>query len=90
MADVNIEDCVDRIRLEVPQCPSELMESELLKIVRDFCQWTRAWQFEVTDEAILMLVSDYDIEVTDPAKAQPVAVEYLTVDGVPAEFREVQ
>lgn len=90
MADVALEEVLDRIRLEVPQCPRELMQSELVRVVRDFCQYTRAWQFEVDDESILQLVSDYDIEVTDPAKAQPIAVEYLTVDGVKSRFKEVK
>lgn len=89
MADVNIEDCVDRIRVEVPQCPSELMESELIKVVREFCQITRAWQYE-GQATITLGQSDYTIPVTDAAKAQPIAVEFLTVDGVPVEFKEVE
>jgi len=88
MPDVSWETRLDRVRMEVPQCPRELMVSEIIRVARDFCQHSRAYQFEVTDESILQLVSDYDIEVPS-AQVQPISVEYLSVDGVESEFKDL-
>jgi len=89
MAELSLEEYLDHIRLEVPQCPREIMKAEFLRITRDFCQHTRAYQFEVTDESILQLVSDYDIEVPN-TQVQPVAVEYLTVNGAQSVFKDLK
>lgn len=88
MPEVSWDTRIDRIRMEVPQCPKELIISELKRVARDFCNLSRAYQFEVTDESILQLVSDYDIEVPN-AQVEPVAVEYLTVDGVESYFKDL-
>lgn len=86
MADVSLEDLLDRIRPECSQAPTDLLVQKLRDTIRDFCQMTRAWQYEVEGESIGALVSDYDIE-TPSTSALPIAVEFLMVDGTEAKFQ---
>lgn len=94
MANVNLTDLMDRIRPEVSGCPTQYMIQALRDTIRDFCQQTRAWQYE-SNETITISVSDYAINVpfrtvssVDYPIAQAIAVEYLTVDEGPCVFRE--
>lgn len=78
--DVDLEELLSRIRPECSGCPTDLMTQALRDVIRDFCQQTRAWQYEVESETILARVSDYDIELPS-TQAYPIAIEYMSVDG---------
>lgn len=86
MADVALEDLLDMIRPEVRQCPESLMLQSLRDVMRDFCQFTHAWQAEVDDEQIQINVSDYDVG-TPTSEAQVVAIERLTIEETDSKFK---
>ena len=89
MAETLLEDMLDRVRPEVRRCPTDLMVQALRDTIRDFCQWTRAWQIERADAEIVAAQSDYTIYVPG-AWAQPITVEYMELDGAPVRFQTVE
>lgn len=78
MAETLLEDLADRIRPYVRQCPFETINQAMIDIVRDWCNWTRAYQLE-TNDTIQAQVADYDID-TPSANIEPIAIEYMSVD----------
>lgn len=87
MAETLLEDVVDRIRVEVRQCPTDLIVDELRDTIRDFCQHTRAWQiYQQTN--VEAAQRDYTIAVPG-AWAQPIAVEFMQLDRREVTFRPV-
>ena len=66
--------------------PSLLIRQAIRDTIRDFCRVTRAYQVEVENEAIQEDVRDYQI-VLPADNVYPIAIESLSVDGVPSEFK---
>lgn len=76
--DVALLDLADRVRPWVGQCPSDLISQALLDVIRDFCNWTRAFQLEDTD-TVQPTVSDYDVSLA--ANVELISIEEMTVNG---------
>jgi hypothetical protein len=89
MAAVLIEDLLNQVRAECGSCPTEQMVQETVNIIRDFCNYTRAYQHEVESESIVALVPDYDIEVPN-TDVEPIAIEYLSVDAFESKFKDAR
>lgn len=78
MADTLFEDLADRIRPYVRQCPQDTITQALLDTMRDFYNWTRAYQLEDND-TIQPTVSDYDLLLGTGIEA--ITIEEMTVNG---------
>lgn len=89
MADRQLEDLLGRILPEVRQASTDLIVQHFRDVIRDFCQYTRAWQVETPDETIVANQSDYDV-VTPGSEAQVVSIEYLEVDEQPSLFKTTE
>lgn len=86
MAEAFWEDLLERIRPECKRCPTDVMVQAIRDTARDFCQITRAWQLEKNDAEILAGTADYATFVPG-AWAQPIAIEFLQINGERAVFK---
>jgi hypothetical protein len=77
----------DRVQSTVRLAPDSLLSQESLRIAREFCQFTRAWQFEADPITIAASTSDYLIQTPDN-QAEAIAIEAMTVDKAPSYFRD--
>lgn len=84
---VELDTLLDQVRAEAPQAPTDLMVQQMRLVIREFCNFTRAWLHEDND-TVAAQVSDYDIELPNN-HVEPIAIEYLEVDGAPAKFRDL-
>lgn len=87
MADVQLDDLADRIRPYVPGCPSDSIKQALIDVMRDFCNFTRCYKYEVESETIMALVSDYDIEMPN-LQVEPIAIEHMAHGSAEVKFRD--
>lgn len=78
MADDALDDLGDRIRPYVRTCPTDTITQALLDVIRDFCNFTRAYQAEDSD-TVQALVSDYDLQLPN-TNVELISVENMTVD----------
>jgi len=84
---VNLDVLQDRVQAVVRLAPNALLAQECLNVTRDFCQFTRAWQFEADPLTIAAQTSDYDIQLPN-SDAEAVAIEAMTVDQAPSFFKD--
>lgn len=89
MSTVDLNSLTDRVQAIIRLAPDDLIEQEALRIVREFCDFTRAWQFESDPITIIAQTSDYDVQVPDINQAEPIAIQAMTVDQTPCFFRDV-
>ena len=89
MATVLIEELLNQVRPECAGCPTEQLLQEFVNCMRDFCNWTRAYQFEVNGESIVKSLADYDIQLPN-TEVESIAIEYLSVDAFESKFRDMR
>lgn len=82
MPDSLLEDLADRVRPYVRQCPTDTISQALLDVIRDFCNFTRAYQVEDSD-TVQALVSDYDLQLPS-ANVELISIESMIVDKLPS------
>lgn len=96
MAYVEIKENFQFIRSELPQCPLDTIRLAFVAVCRDFCDHTRAMQFEAPAVTIVEDQSDYAIAV-EVAHAgppivyelEPIAIEKMRVDDGSCFFKTV-
>ena len=89
MAAVDIETFEPQIRPWARHAPHEILEQVTRNVLRDFCQFTRCWQYVPAAQTIADATATYTL-LLEGAYAEPVAVEWMAVDGGECEFKPVE
>lgn len=80
MAALDIETFEPQIRPWVRRCPHEVLEQVIRNVLRDFCQFTRAWQYVPAAQTIAIATASYTL-LLPGSYAEPITVEWTSVDG---------
>ena len=89
MAAYSLEDWEDQIRPWVRKAPHEVIQQVLRNVLRDFCQFTRCWQYVPAVQTISISTPTY-VLLLEAAYAEPVAVEWMSVDGGKSYMKPVE
>lgn len=89
MAAMNLEDWENQIRPWVRGAPHEIVQQVLVNVLREFCQFTRAWQYVPAAQTIADATPTYTL-LLSAAYAEPVAVEWMSVDGGNSYMKPVE
>lgn len=79
MTTVRLEDILEQIEPEVRLAGSALILQKLRDVSRDFCQFTRAWQWDAPLVSIVAGQKAYNI--ITPGDAEPVVILYMSKDN---------
>lgn len=86
---VPLDDLTDRVRSEVRLCPYDLIYQKAIDLIREFCRYTRAWQYYPANKLTVIGQNTYDITVPMP-DAECIQVEWMRIDGGPCYPKTVR
>lgn len=87
MAFVDLGTLGDRVQAIIRLVPDSLLNQEGLRITREFCDFTRAWEFEADPITLIANTSTYDVQLPDANQCEPIAINYMSVDQHQCFFR---
>jgi hypothetical protein len=86
---VPLDDLADRVRSEVRLCPYDLVFQKAIDTLREFCRFTRAWQYYPMVQLTEVGKATYDVTLPNP-DCECIQVEWLSVDGQPSYPKTVR
>lgn len=89
MAATDLETFEPLILPRARRVPHALLDQAIRNVLREFCQWTRAWQYVPTAQTISDATASYTLQLPG-SYAEPVAVEWASVDGSPSIPKPVE
>lgn len=78
MTTVSLEDVLEQVEPEVKYAGSALILQKIRDVSRDFCQFTRAWQYDAPLLSIVANQKSYTI--VTPGDAEPVVILFMSKD----------
>ena len=87
----HISDLTPEVRVELPDCPSVMINRYLVNTVRDFCWQTYYWQQEMTPISLLPMMEQvpdsYLYSLPVPTVTELITVRELLYEGEPLRMR---
>lgn len=83
MAATDLETFETLILPRARRVPHVLLDQSIRNVLREFCQYTRAWQYVPAAQTISDATASYTL-LLPGSYAEPVAVEWVSVDGSPS------
>lgn len=79
MTTVTLDKILEQVEPDVRLAGSALILQKIRDVARDFCQWSRAWQW---DAPLLSVVANQKTySVVTPGDAEPAVILYMSKDG---------
>jgi len=76
---MNLEDLVNNVILDVPDCPLMTIRQEIMRSSRKFCTDADAWVER--DKVCVAMVTTKTGAITPPSYGEPIRLNSLTLDG---------